>query len=179
VLEIKSDSKVKNIDIICPVCKSRKDIKVPETVINQNSQLTTISIPKNLICNHHFQAFVDKQFKVRGYQKTDFELPHNKPNEDREIKEKNNSDNFNNNKLFENLTLEENFVEYKPKNLENEPLKDNIILNANNEKNEKIEKNLEKIYNEFWEFIDDDNLEFKELILRDTKRREALKNDII
>ena len=176
MLKIKSDSKVKNVDIICPVCKSRKDIKVPETVINQNSQLTTISIPKNLICNHHFQAFVDKQFKVRGYQKTDFELPQNKISEEREIKEKDNSDNLDNNKLFENLTLEENFVEYKPKNLENEPLKEKIISNANNEKNEKIEKNLEKIYNEFWEFIDDDNLEFKELILKDNRRREALKN---
>ena len=178
MLKIKSDSIVKNIDIICPVCKSRKDIKVPETVINQNSQLTTISIPKNLICNHHFQAFVDKQFKVRGYQKTDFELPQYKANEDEEIKEKNNSDNFNNDNLFENLTLEENFVEFKPKDLKNEPLKENIISNVKNEKNEQIEKNLEKIYNEFWEFIDDDNLEFKELILKDTKRREALKNDL-
>jgi len=63
--------------------------------------------------------------------------------------------------------------------LENEPLKDNIILNANNEKNEKIEKNLKKIYNEFWEFIDDDNLEFKELILKDNRRKEALKNSLI
>ncbi|MFX0073522.1 MAG: hypothetical protein ACFFAO_20795, partial [Candidatus Hermodarchaeota archaeon] len=32
------------------------------------------SVPKGLICNHNFQAFIDKNFIVRGYQKIDFEL---------------------------------------------------------------------------------------------------------
>jgi len=36
--------------------------------------LTTVSIPFGLICNHSFNAFIDKKFKVRGYQKVDFEI---------------------------------------------------------------------------------------------------------
>lgn len=44
------------------------------------------------------------------------------------------------------------------------------------EKEEKHQKNkeisLEEIYNEFWEFIDDDNLEFRKFIINDPRRRE-------
>ncbi|TFG22656.1 MAG: hypothetical protein EU532_14190 [Promethearchaeota archaeon] len=44
------------------------------------------------------------------------------------------------------------------------------------EKKEQHQKNkeitLEDIYNEFWEFIDDDNLEFKKFIINDPRRRE-------
>ncbi len=45
-------------------------------VINQSKQLTTISIPSKLCCDHSFQAFVDKNFVVRGYQTVDFEFSH-------------------------------------------------------------------------------------------------------
>ena len=33
-----------------------------------------MSIARGLVCEHQFQAFVDKQFKVRGYQRVDFEF---------------------------------------------------------------------------------------------------------
>ena len=45
-------------------------------VINQSKQLTTISIPSGLCCEHSFQSFVDKNFIVRGYQNVDFEFSH-------------------------------------------------------------------------------------------------------
>jgi len=162
---------IKKVNFICPICKSKKDIDVPESIINQSMQLTTISIPKNTVCNHHFQAFVDKQFRIRGYQKVDFELP-NKKKKKALIK----SDD----ELFDNLILESNYLEYNPniKNGTNE-------TNESNESNETSENSetkanlpikpkemtLEEIYEEFWEFISDENPEFKELIIKDKKRR--------
>ena len=62
------------VKIDCPICKSSKVMKFPKSVINKARHLTTISLPKGLICDHHFQAFLDKNFAVRGYQKVDFEF---------------------------------------------------------------------------------------------------------
>ena len=64
----------KPIDVICPICKVKKQINIPEHVINEAKQLTSISISKDIVCNHHFQAFVDKNFIVRGYQKVDYHI---------------------------------------------------------------------------------------------------------
>ena len=64
----------RTIEIKCPRCKIKKSITIPESNPNQYSTLLTMSIPKGLICEHHFQAFIDKNFKVRGYQKVDFEI---------------------------------------------------------------------------------------------------------
>ncbi|MFX0189070.1 MAG: Ig-like domain-containing protein, partial [Candidatus Hodarchaeota archaeon] len=61
------------VSTICPTCKSKKNIEIPKLLIDEAKTIMTISIPKGLMCDHHFQAFVDKNFKVRGYQKVDFE----------------------------------------------------------------------------------------------------------
>ena len=62
------------ITVVCPTCKARKELKIPTKIINQSKQLTTVSIPSGTVCEHSFQSFVDKNFKVRGYQKVDFEF---------------------------------------------------------------------------------------------------------
>ena len=62
------------IKFICPICKKAKELKLSTSIISDNTNLTTISIQKNEVCEHHFQAFIDKQFKIRGYQKVDFEI---------------------------------------------------------------------------------------------------------
>ena len=62
------------IQIICPKCETKKFLEIPEKIINQSKQLTTISIPAGIICEHSFQAFADKNFKIRGYQTVDFEF---------------------------------------------------------------------------------------------------------
>ena len=49
-------------------------MKVPRKIINETKQLTTVSIPSELVCEHSFQAFIDKNFIVRGYQQVDFEF---------------------------------------------------------------------------------------------------------
>jgi hypothetical protein len=165
--------KNREIQVICPICKSEKQLNIPESVISQSKQLTTVSIQKGMLCNHHFQAFIDKNFKVRGYQKIDFEITPKK------IKEKgNNKDNKeslkkNEDELFENLITEGNYIEYKPKNSNFTNL--NAIPKRDEEIYRRKDMSLEEIYDLFWEFIDEDNREFRELIIND-KRRKSLKH---
>ena len=76
---IKEDSveiqeRTKEVPFVCPVCRGNNKISIPINIINRSKQLTTVSIPAGLICEHSFQAFIDKNFKVRGYQKVDYEL---------------------------------------------------------------------------------------------------------
>jgi len=162
--ELNEYSKVK---IICPVCKIKKELKFPKSVINDEGQLTTISLPKGLLCDHHFQAFIDRNFIVRGYQRVDFEFENKKFVDSKaDVKLFNN----NNDDLFENLIFEGNFVEYKPRretNRGSHPLLK--ITNINSGK-----RSLKDIYDEFWEFIDDRNKNFQEFIEKD-KRRLKLK----
>ncbi|UCC20932.1 MAG: hypothetical protein JSV62_06530 [Promethearchaeota archaeon] len=62
--------------VVCPTCKAKKELNIPVKIINQAKHLTTISIPSGSVCKHGFQAFVDKNFQVRGYQTVDFEFSH-------------------------------------------------------------------------------------------------------
>ncbi|MFX1476738.1 MAG: Rab family GTPase [Promethearchaeota archaeon] len=64
----------KLVKITCPTCKAVKELKISTALINKAKKLSTISIQKNQICEHHFQAFIDKDFNVRGYQKVDIEI---------------------------------------------------------------------------------------------------------
>ncbi|MFX1307967.1 MAG: hypothetical protein ACFFDG_14260, partial [Promethearchaeota archaeon] len=125
----------------------------------------TMSIAKGLVCEHQFQAFVDKNFQVRGYQRVDFELENrlkeNKSSNPIELKQ-------NDNELFENLILEENYLEYRPKQSKKKkeesqkaPLKRKIMT-------------LEEIYCEFREFIDEDNEKFKDFIEKDLTRNQII-----
>jgi len=73
--EFKLENLAHNVVIECPICRAKKKLKFPLKIINQSKQLTTVSLPEGLVCKHNFQAFIDKNFKVRGYQKVDFEFP--------------------------------------------------------------------------------------------------------
>ncbi|TXT64489.1 MAG: hypothetical protein BAJALOKI1v1_560020 [Promethearchaeota archaeon] len=66
-----------HVVIKCPICHIEKAIEIPSKLVNKASHLTSVLIPKSIVCEHTFHAFVDKSFAVRGYQKTDFELPSN------------------------------------------------------------------------------------------------------
>lgn len=159
------------LKLVCPSCKSQKDLKLPESILNQSGNLTTISVPKGLVCDHHFQAFVDKQFKVRGYQRVDFEIKQDNTTA-KHTEEGKGTLNIEEKDFYENLILEGNYLEYRPKNNKKPILKEQKrepVMGKN-------EMSLEEIYEEFWEFIDDNNYEFKELILKDVTRRKALKS---
>lgn len=170
------------INIVCPVCKKTKNLIIPSKIISQSKNLTTVSIPKNLVCEHHFQAFVDKNFKVRGYQKVDFDFlsdENDKNYDSNEIKskKKEKSKIQEDKELLDNLKLDENFVEYNPKKKNNrnlakksqlieEPIKREKFENQNTE-----ETTLKDVYEEFWEFIDEDNETFQKFIKNDPRRK--------
>ena len=68
------DNNLAKIHVICPVCKKSEFIKIPESIINESHNVTTISIPMNFMCEHSFQVFVDKHFAIRGYQRVDLDI---------------------------------------------------------------------------------------------------------
>jgi len=85
---IKIPVEKKPVSVLCPICKIRQKILIPITVINEKKPLTTVSIPRDLTCEHHYQIFIDKNFIVRGYQTVDFEY-HSEQIEDLELMEEN------------------------------------------------------------------------------------------
>jgi hypothetical protein len=155
LIELNEYSQVK---VSCPICKTEKILKFPKTVINQAKQLITISLPKGLVCDHHFQAFIDKNFVVRGYQKVDFEFAYDvlKKKNPKAIERLEKE-----NKFYDSLILEGNYVEFNP----NKEEKSNT-----NKKIKSKMMTLEDIYEEFWEYIDDSNEEFKVFIEKDSRR---------
>ena len=165
--QIKELNEYLNVKITCPVCKVNKELKFPKSVINKAKQLTTISLPKGLICDHHFQAFVDKNFIVRGYQKVDFEFEAKKS-----LKPKADVNLFNENdeELFENLIVEGNYVEYNPKRKKNRDSRPPPNDTDKNTKKNTGKRSLKDVYDEFWEVINDNNAEFKEFIEKDKRR---------
>jgi hypothetical protein len=157
------------IEIICPICKSKKQLNIPESIINQSKQLTAVSIQKGMLCNHHFQLFIDKNFKVRGYQKIDFEVsPIKKRDKIFNVEQKGNSKNADN-ELFENLIMEGNYVEYKPNSLKSNDV--SFISKTSGTSKRRKDLTLKEIYELFWDFIDEDNRQFRELIIKDKRRK--------
>jgi len=156
------------VKIDCPLCKSSKVLKFPKSVINKARHLTTISLPKGLICDHHFQAFLDKNFAVRGYQKVDFEFE-NKGNQKEQADIQFSSESENG--IFDRLIMEGNYIEYRPIAKDSKDLKQKSNKNKKSKpkKNER-KRSLKDIYDEFWEFIDDNNSEFKDFISKDKRR---------
>ena len=74
--DIKSQRELfENIILRCPKCETQKRIKVPSKIITKSGTVITIGIPVGLICDHSFQAYVDKYSDVRGYHIVDFVIP--------------------------------------------------------------------------------------------------------
>ncbi|MFX0040311.1 MAG: hypothetical protein ACFFCY_00730 [Promethearchaeota archaeon] len=166
VTEVKNNININisKVEFICPVCKSKKLLEVPKSAITEAKQLTTMSIAKGLVCEHQFQAFVDKQFQVRGYQRVDFEFE-SKSNQ--EVNSNSKILKHTDDELFENLILEGNYIEYKPKISKNNEKKSKKIQSI---RSQKRKMTIKEIYNEFWEFIDDNNETFRDLIEKDLRR---------
>ena len=157
----------KKVPITCPICKAKKIIEIPESIIKNSSRLTTISLRKGLVCEHHFQIFIDKNFKVRGYQKVDLEMALSTKEREKKKNNKFDKDIKEDNEKLENLLIDGNYLEFQPKNCS----KKNDFKDNHCSKNAlKRKMSIKEIYEEFWEFIEDDNVEFKEFILNDERR---------
>ena len=74
--EISQKEKFKYTQIICPECETQKNLKIPVKIINKDYQITKLSIPKGMVCEHKFQVFFDKSLTVKRYQVIDFDFPH-------------------------------------------------------------------------------------------------------
>lgn len=101
-----NENLLEDILIVCPKCKKTKDLKIPSKIVNLSKQLTTISIPAGLCCEHSFQSFVDKNFKIRGYQNVDFEFNHMELYESTSPLEEHNNDTvkeFSSSPIFQNV----------------------------------------------------------------------------
>ncbi|MFX1444743.1 MAG: hypothetical protein ACFFHV_15130 [Promethearchaeota archaeon] len=68
-----------NVEIVCPICRSKKIINIPMRIIDESKQLTSLLIPSGRVCDHAFVPFIDKHLKVRGYQKLDVLLDEIEP----------------------------------------------------------------------------------------------------
>lgn len=162
--------KTNKIQVICPICKTRDIIGIPGSRLNKTSQLTTISIHKGLICPHHFQFFIDKNFQIRGYQKVDLELDQKNSETLRNgVKAFRLTENKNKN-LFNMLTLKGDTVKYSPLNSNKEMEKGNPNQKV---KLKSRKMSLKEIYEEFWEFINIDNENFLEFINQDKRRKKS------
>jgi len=164
--EITTPTSTTTIQFICPVCKSEKSLQFPKSIVNKANGLTTMSIARGLVCGHQFQAFVDKNFKVRGYQRVDFEFEKIKTEQKQESKSCIKDDK----ELFENLFLEGNYLEYIPnrKREKKEFQEQEIQIKSE----EKINL-LKEVYDEFWEFIDENNKIFQDFIRNDERRKDG------
>jgi len=64
----------KKVEIECPKCKKTGVINVPISIYDPSKGIRTLSVPKDLICGHSFQVFLDHFFEIRGYQPADYEI---------------------------------------------------------------------------------------------------------
>ncbi len=151
---------------ICPVCKSEENLQFPKSIVKKANGLTTMSIARGLVCDHQFQAFVDKNFVVRGYQRVDFEFEKIKTVQ----KQVSQSLIKDDKELFDNLSLEGNYLEYIPnrKQEKKEFQKQKIKIKPE----EKVNP-LKEVYDEFWEFIDENNTTFQDFIRNDERRKDG------
>src|SRR5512137_1324835 len=68
-----SEDDRKALNVQCPVCNLKQDVEVPTRIIRENIKgVSTIAI--NAQCGHSFHIFVDKNFAIRGYQRSDFDV---------------------------------------------------------------------------------------------------------
>jgi len=62
------------LKFICPVCRSEKKLQVPKSIVLEAKEhLTTMFIDRGLVCDHQFQALIDKNFIIQRYHIVDFE----------------------------------------------------------------------------------------------------------
>ncbi|MHA2184521.1 MAG: hypothetical protein ACXAAI_05915 [Promethearchaeota archaeon] len=91
---LSEEERFKYIQIICPECETQKNLKIPLKIINKGYQITTLSIPKGMVCEHKFQVFFDKSLTVKRYQVVDFDFPHLEYYESRILKDSENLTEF-------------------------------------------------------------------------------------
>ena len=66
---------MKEIQVICPHCNERGHIEIPEDSHKDTSRgLLAVNIASNIICPHDFIMYIDRNFHIRDYFTTDFQI---------------------------------------------------------------------------------------------------------
>ncbi|MFX0073008.1 MAG: hypothetical protein ACFFAO_18175 [Candidatus Hermodarchaeota archaeon] len=61
--------------IKCPTCSTKKLLEIGDDIVKDTSRgITAINIGKDLICQHSFIVYIDRNLKVRDYFLTDFQV---------------------------------------------------------------------------------------------------------
>ncbi|MEX2757276.1 MAG: hypothetical protein Q6365_018005, partial [Candidatus Sigynarchaeota archaeon] len=67
------DNGRKSIHVQCPACGLKQEVDVPAALIKENIKgVSTIAIRAR--CGHGFHIYVDKNFAIRGYQRSDYDV---------------------------------------------------------------------------------------------------------
>ncbi|MFX0103057.1 MAG: hypothetical protein ACFFCS_26055 [Candidatus Hodarchaeota archaeon] len=64
------------VEIRCPGCDKRSIIEIPKFLVKESQEgVLKVQIPQGVCCEKHsFLVYIDKKFKVRGYQSVDIEF---------------------------------------------------------------------------------------------------------
>jgi hypothetical protein len=63
------------VQVVCPVCDKFEYLQIPkEGILSSKRGLSTVFVHNQLVCEHSFQIFIDKNGSVRGFETPDFEL---------------------------------------------------------------------------------------------------------
>ncbi|TXT60004.1 MAG: hypothetical protein BAJALOKI3v1_980011 [Promethearchaeota archaeon] len=63
------------VEIRCPICSTTENIEISKNELEKIQRgLLAINIPKSVVCEHNFVAYIDSNFHVRNYCTTDFEI---------------------------------------------------------------------------------------------------------
>ncbi|MBD3340129.1 MAG: hypothetical protein GF353_13530 [Candidatus Lokiarchaeota archaeon] len=66
---------MQKIEIHCPICSKRGHIEIADdSMKNLTRGLLAINVLEDMVCEHSFVAYVDKNLKVRDYFTADFQL---------------------------------------------------------------------------------------------------------
>ncbi|MFW9782503.1 MAG: hypothetical protein ACFFFB_09500 [Candidatus Heimdallarchaeota archaeon] len=72
--QISKEELFKYVQIKCPKCDMPKSLKIPTQIVNQMQNVTSINIPRGVVCDHSFQVIIDKFFTVKRYEIVTFEF---------------------------------------------------------------------------------------------------------
>ena len=66
---------MKQIKVICPHCSERGHIEMPEDSVKDVTRgLLAVNIASGIICPHDFIMYIDRNFQIRDYFTTDFQI---------------------------------------------------------------------------------------------------------
>jgi hypothetical protein len=75
------------VEIRCPSCAKIGKIEIKESILSQSIRgITAVNIPENLICEHSFIAYIDKNLAVRDCFIADFQIEIPQLENDQKIK---------------------------------------------------------------------------------------------